>query len=179
MTFVERKRKANRLSGYDYSTPSAYFVTVCTMSRVSYFGEIVDGQMTINESGSLAIQFWCEIPRHYLNVDVDEFQIMPNHMHGIIILKELSIVGTAHCAVREPNQNSGQTVKAGNLSRIVKSYKNAASKAIKEKLPNSNFEWQRSFYDHIIRSEESLNDIRRYIRENPMKWELDKYYSHQ
>ncbi len=82
-------------------------VTACTMNRVSYFGEIVDGQMTINESGSLANQFWGEIAGHYSNVDIDEFQIIPNHIHGIIFLKELSIVGTAQRAVREPNRNSG------------------------------------------------------------------------
>ena len=150
------KRKNNRLKNYDYAMPNYYFITVCTQNRQEYFGEIINYQMVLNEAGQAAERFWVEIPNHYRNIELDEFIIMPNHVHAIVFIK--------------PQEDSKQNV---NLSTIVGSYKNVTSKTI-HRLLGQNFNWQKSFYDNIIRKDESLDRIREYIRNNPLKWEFDR-----
>jgi REP element-mobilizing transposase RayT len=148
-------RKPNRIKKFDYSHPNFYFVTICTKDRREHFGEIFDCEMVLNNAGQAAEDFWEEIPKHYDNVELDEFIIMPNHLHGIVILE----------------------TKAGglqsNLSQIIGSYKNIVSKHLHTG-GFANFAWQKSFYDNVIRDEKSLRRIREYIRNNPRKWGLDR-----
>lgn len=164
MNCYDHGRKYNRLQEYNYSLAGYYFVTLCTYKRVEFFGHIRNGQLDLNENGVLAHKFWEEIPFHYKNVGVDEFVIMPNHIHAIIILNDNVRVGTEQCSV---------LTRYGLLSKIIKSYKNIVTTHLRRSVGCYDFAWQRSFYDHIIRSEKALYIIRDYIQDNPQKWEYD------
>ena len=124
--------------------------------------------MIYSEYGKIADRIWRQIPNHYKNVSLDEYIVMPNHIHGIIVIHE-SNVGTEHCSV--PTQSSKNNY--GLLSKIIKSYKETYKKTISKQFEMNRFNWQRSFYDHIIRNERSLQNIRHYIINNPLKWEFD------
>ena len=172
-------RKPNRLGGYDYSLAGYYFVTICTKGHRDHFGAAAGGKMHLNKTGILAKHFWLTIPEHYSGVRLDEFAIMPDHIHGILIIEcessAIGNVGTEHCSVptvtRFPN---GKHRHYGLLSKIVKSYKNELTNAIKS-IPNTAyFSWQRSFYDRVIRDDEELKNIRSYINQNPLKWEINR-----
>ena len=169
------ERKLNRMKGYDYSTSGAYFVTLCVRNRVenkNIFGEIRNKKMILNQTGIISTNYWLEIPNHYVGVSIDEFIIMPDHIHGIIVINDN--VGTGHCPVPTDTETITETEtkknipKYGKLSKIVKSYKNAITKYISEN-EYAKFQWQRSFHDHIIRNDHELNRIRQYIIDNPMK----------
>ena len=105
-------RKPNRLKGYDYNQPGYYFITLTTKNRLPYFGKIVDGSIRLNNYGILAQNSWENIPTHYANVNLDVFAILPDHIHGIIIIGEATNVVTEHCSVT-----------TGLLSKIIQSYK--------------------------------------------------------
>ncbi|QQS38347.1 MAG: transposase [Ignavibacteriales bacterium] len=150
---------STRLKEWDYSTPSWYYVTICTKFMKHWFGEIKNDEMVLNDAGKIVETLWNTIPDHYKNVELDEFVIMPNHIHGIIILGS---VETGHAP--------------SLLGNVVGSFKSAVSKYLRGKM-NLEFNWQPRFYDHIIRNENDLLRIRTYIKNNPLKWELDKYYS--
>jgi len=163
---MRRVRKKNRLGQYDYSQNGMYYVTICTYRKYNYFGRIVKGQMILNERGQLARKLWLEIPTHYQGIDIDEFVVMPNHIHGIIYIH--NNVVTEHCSVTTGNH------RCGLLSKIIKSYKEMFVKGIKGNFGDYDFHWQRSYYDHVIRSGYSLDKIREYILLNPANWEKDK-----
>jgi len=150
-------RRINRLTKYDYSQLGYYFITACCDRKIEYFGQVENGVMKLNECGQAANNIWLEIPQHYKNIGIDEFIVMPNHMHGIIVIQDVV-------------QATG--LPAG-LSQVVGSYKNVVSKRIRQEVLKE-FAWQPSFYDHVIRKEDSLDKIREYITNNPLKWELDR-----
>ncbi len=142
-------------------------MTLCTLNRLHIFGEIVDGQMVLNELGSMVQSCWTEIPMHFENIQLDEFMIMPNHIHGIIC-----IVGARH-AVPLRFETFGKPVP-GSVPTIVRSFKSAVTKHINELRKTTRVTvWQRNYYDRVIRNEKELNEIREYIVNNPIKWELD------
>ena len=163
-----------RLKEWDYSSPWWYYVTINTKNHVEYFGRVVNSKMRINEVGKVAENCWLEIPNHFANVELDYFVIMPNHVHGIIIINpECRDVA---CNVSTEQQNNFMSKISPNkntLSVIVRSFKSAVSKLVHQKLDN-NFAWQQRYYDRIIRNEKELYHIRKYIELNPMKWELEK-----
>ncbi len=162
-------RRSSRLPGYDYSQAGMYFVTICTNQKECLFGEIIDGEMRLNECGEIVGKRWNEIPLHYPNVKLDECVIMPNHVHGIIALENSRLVGAQHAA---PLQNIN--VAPGSLGAIVRSFKSAVTKRINEIGSMTGITiWQRNYHEHIIRDEKSLNQIREYIVNNPAQWEMD------
>ena len=163
------QRKSMRLNEYDYSSPGYYYVTFCTKDRIEWFGKVEKEQMIYNTYGETACQIWENIPFHYRNVDTDEYIVMPNHIHGVIVIREKN-VGTEQCSVPTKTMNK----RYGLLSKVVKSFKDVYKKTLRNQFHVDDFDWQRSFYDHIIRSEKSLYHIRRYIINNPLKWEVDK-----
>ncbi|KFJ42053.1 transposase [Francisella philomiragia] len=177
------KRANHRLENFDYSQNGYYYVTICTKDRISYFGEITsDGEMILNNCGSLVFKALKNVPQFYNDVFLDEFIVMPNHIHAIVIIQNKINVGTEQCSVQSNNlaketmtAQCAVTTKKSNLSQIIKSYKNVCTKQIRNNLGLSNFQWQRSFYDHIVRDEQSLLKIREYVQNNPVKWHLDKY----
>ena len=173
------ERKPNRMFGYDYSMPGWFFITICTKNWKCIFGKIDNGEMKLNEYGCIVQKQWLWIQEHYDCVKMDEFIVMPNHFHGILIIEdETANVGTGIVGTgvgigtgRDLSLQGKQKIKP--LSQLIGAFKTTSSKLIhKSGLPE--FSWQRSFYDHIILNEKSLNHIREYIRNNPLKWEIDK-----
>lgn len=173
------QRRSSRLPHYDYSHPGAYFITVRTYKKQLLFGDIVDGKMRLSSFGNIVSHCWQAIPMHFLNANLDRFVIMPNHLHGIIILQD-NLRGAACCApTKKTNVEGNRQINkpaCGSLSAIVRSFKSAVTKRINEvrKTPGAPV-WQRSFWDHIIRNEQDLNRIRQYILNNPLKWHLDRH----
>lgn len=169
-------RRSIRLKCYDYSQPGAYFVTIVTHQRQCIFGRIVDGKMRLNEWGEIAKQCWNEIPQHYPNVTLDEYVIMPNHIHGIIILNENNtndlIVGVQNF---EPPRNEYQHIIPKSIGSIVRGFKIGVTKWFRQHTDIYTV-WQRNYYEHIIRNETELQNIRQYILNNPMNWKNDENY---
>ena len=172
-----RNRQSQRLPHYDYSQAGAYFVTICSHNRAVIFGKVIEDSVKLSPVGEIVKDVWEEIPPHFVQVELDGFVVMPNHMHGIIWIKEDSSirVGAQHAAPL-PKTNR-LNVKPGSLSAIVRSFKSAATKRINA-IGSDACErvWQRNYYEHIIRDDEDLNNHRRYILDNPLKWALDEYY---
>jgi REP element-mobilizing transposase RayT len=163
----KRRLSSLRLGDYDYSQEGIYFVTICTQDHKHFFGKIENGKMVLNEIGKIAEKEWLHTENMRKDVRLGTFVIMPNHIHGLICI--LDPVG-AHCnAPLQPTQN--------NLSWIIRGFKSTTTKKIRKIFPK--FKWQRSFYDHIVRSDDDLEKIHEYIIFNPEKWELDKYFSPQ
>ncbi len=161
-----KNRKRNRLEGYDYTLPGYYFVTICSNDKIEWFGKINDGKMELNGSGQIIQQQWQWLKHQYPYVDLDEFMVMPNHMHGILILN--NYVGNGHD--RSVHERS---LRVKSVSSLIGAFKTTSSKLIHQNnLPA--FKWQKSFYDHIIRKDESLQNIREYIINNPVNWLEDE-----
>ncbi len=160
-----RRRKQIRLKEYDYALPGWYFVTVCSRDRIEMFGKVVDGKMICNECGNMVQSCWNEIPEHYRNIELDTFRVMPNHVHGIIIIHD--DVGSRHASTLP------RTTRP-TLGNIIGSFKSAVTRRINQlrRDPGSSI-WQDRFYDHIIRNQRSLDRIREYIRTNPERWQWD------
>jgi len=179
-----------RLPGWDYTAAGVYFITICTRERIPYLGEIQNDEIHLSDLGGVARQFWVEIPNHFPNVILDEFVIMPNHVHGIIVINspgDVVDVETQHAASlhqqqRQQHQQNQQptaslprsTPKPGSISAIIRSYKSAVTRWAGQN-GHANFAWQARFYDHIVRNQKSLENIQRYILRNPEKWDTDDY----
>ena len=167
-------RKTNRLNGYDYSNCGWYFITICTDNRKCLFGDIIDRQINLNDSGKMIDDQWNNIPNRYNNVTLDQYTIMPNHMHGII-----QIVGAGSpCPNNDINNNAinnGRGNHAPTLGQMIAYFKYQSTKQINlfNNLPGRKI-WQRSFHDHIIRTDTSLQNIREYIINNPATWDDDE-----
>ena len=174
-----------RLKSWDYTNPWWYFVTICTKNHKEYFGEIKNEKMVLNELGKIAEQEIRKIELLRDNVEVDYYVVMPNHIHMIIILNEIKCrdnkcrdvaryVSTIDENTKLTNNYFSEiSPKPNSLSSIVRSYKSAVTKKIKE-MKTEKFYWQSRFYDRIIRNEKELFNIRKYIQLNPLKWELEK-----
>jgi putative transposase len=162
-----RYRRLNRLKEYDYSQPGAYFITVCTKKRAFLFGEIDDGTMRLNNYGEIVRLAWLALPLHYANVELDSFVIMPNHIHSIMSLKDVG-------AGLKPAPTVSDS-KRYPLSEIIRGFKTFSSCSINKirKMPGTSV-WQRNYYEHVIRRDESLAQIREYIETNPLRWTLDR-----
>ena len=154
-----RTRKYNRLRDYDYRTPGAYFITTVVRNRRNTFGEVKDGENHLTAYGETLVEQWHWLHKQYLHITLDQFVVMPNHFHGIII-----IVGTGRDLSLQP--------KTKSLSELVGAFKTTSSKRIHQ-LGMPSFQWQRSFYERIIRNDDELRRIREYIQINPLRWDLD------
>ena len=183
-------RQSIRIANLNYSQPGAYFITVCTHQRKNLFGEIIDGNMFLNAVGLIAHDCWREIPEHFPMVAVDEFIVMPNHMHGIIVIPERSR-GTAcraqeKCRAQDKDAESQGTACraptgeqfgkpiAGSIATIIRSFKSASTKSINI-LRNSpgTPSWQRNYWERIIRNEREMQMVCQYIGNNPAQWQHD------
>ncbi|PJC30817.1 transposase [Candidatus Roizmanbacteria bacterium CG_4_9_14_0_2_um_filter_36_12] len=172
-----RQRKPNRLKNFDYSSSGWYFVTICTKNRQEYFGKIVNNKMVLNEYGRIVEKCYLDLINHYSNCLLDVYQIMPNHIHGIIIIKnkkQIINVGTIHeLSLQKEFISDWKQRRHMLLPIIIGFFKMNSSKSI-HNLGLNSFQWQRSFYDHIIRNEKSLQKIRQYIQDNPKNWQTDR-----
>jgi REP element-mobilizing transposase RayT len=191
-------RKSIRLKGYDYSKAGLYFITICTNNHECLFGFIKNGEMILNDAGNIANNCWLEIPNHFPNVRFHEYIIMPNHIHGII-----EIVGANnHSPV--PNVNNPPVTNVNNhspvpnvnnhcddvgakdfsplrrspsktIGSVVRGFKIGVTKWFRQ---NNDVKilWQRNYYEHIIRNQQSYDTISNYILYNPAKWHNDKFF---
>ena len=166
-------RRSVRLQDYDYRQSGVYFITVCAFRQVCRFGEIRNGQPALNELGKTVQRCWLRIPEVRANVDLDAHVVMPNHLHGILAIRDDSASGD-----RSMHAESLPGLLPDSLGAIVGQFKRAVTIESRTFAPVPVRPiWQRNYYDHVIRSEESLNRIRRYIHENPARWREDSLYS--
>ena len=156
-------RKPNRLSDHNYDQNGFYFITICTKNKKEFFGKIENGEMRLNGIGGIINDQWLWLAKQYDYVLLDEYVIMPNHFHGIININD-------YCRDRSRPVPTG---KIKSLSELIGAFKTTSSKLIHQN-GYHDFFWQRSFYDHIIRTERSLDEIRKYIYYNPLKWDIDR-----
>ncbi|HEY5593313.1 MAG TPA: transposase [Paludibacter sp.] len=198
-------RRSIRLKGYDYSRAGLYFITICCQDRICRFGHVDNGEMVLNEFGQIAYNEWCNLPKRFANFELDVFQIMPNHMHGIIVLN--NAVGAGFTPAQNGNnpendtpaqnvavaQNETDIIQwAGaspapttnaSISDIVGAYKSLVANGCLDIYKSNNKTmgklWQRDYYEHIIRNEQSYQTITNYIIDNPAKWNEDKFYTAQ
>ena len=194
-------RRSIRLRDYDYSGCGAHFLTICTQERLCLFGDVVDGEMLLSDAGAMIDRTWSDLPKKYLGIQIDAFVIMPNHVHGIILIDIKSSVGAAPrgrplstsdkvenrlVAEFEP-RNEGQPQGVAptddrriSLSDIVHRFKsfttNRYSKGVRE-LGWVSFPgrlWQRNYYERVIRGNDEILKIREYIDRNPYNWDEDE-----
>lgn len=172
--------QSTRLQGYDYGQNGAYFITICTKNRIRHFGKISNGQMELSEIGKLATECWSNIPQHFPFVELGEFVIMPDHIHGIIIINKIN-ENEFQIPFNEINQPFYQSTyrnkfgpQSKNISSIIRGFKVGVTKNAKP--INPEFKWQERFHDHIIRNEKSFNSIQNYIINNPSKWQEDTFH---
>jgi putative transposase len=163
------ERKQNRLKTWDYSSEGWYFVTICTKNREEYFGKIENGEIVLNEYGNIAKKCWEGIKNHFDGCELDEFIVMPNHVHGIVAIEPFDLsVGNRHaCSLRDKRNHQ-------KIPVIIGSFKSAVTKKINESQEEFLFQWQKSFHDHIIRNDKALKKIREYIYYNVDKWAQDE-----
>jgi putative transposase len=162
-----------RWAAWDYGRNGAYFVTICTANHAHYFGKITNAEMILTLLGQAAVDFWNEIPAHFPFVELDAFVVMPNHVHGIIIIdKPGGIVETQDLASLPTGNRFGP--QSRNLASIVRGYKIGITKYARQN--NAPFIWQERYYDHIIRSPEEHESVWQYILANPLNWAEDKFY---
>ena len=177
-------RRSTRLKGYDYTQEGAYFITICTFAKQYLFGEIENDQMSLSDYGQIATDCWVKIPTHFPHIELDEFVVMPNHMHGIIVItNSVTNVGAEHVppssqhTQSSTNESQIPQSKAGSLSVAIRSYKAAVTRQINNlyHAPAEQF-WQRNYHDHIIRDEIALNYLRAYVVNNPASWIKDSLH---
>ena len=175
-------RRSVRLREYDYYSAGAYFVTICVFQRECLFGEVVDGEMLLNDAGNIVQAAWYDLPNHYPYVELDEFVIMPNHFHGVIVIASfdiveagLAIAGSVGAGLKPAPTMPEQHVKRHGLPEIVRAFKTFSARRINTLRNNPGCPvWQRNYYEHVIRNEGDLANIRQYIANNPLKWDLDE-----
>lgn len=159
-----------RLKGYDYGAHGAYYVTICTKDRLHYFGEIIESVETGNcpplqptIMGKIALEYWSQIPQHFPFVELDEFTVMPNHIHGILFFNK-------------PDKQDWLPNKFGiqsqTLGSVIRGFKSSVKRYANDN--HIEFNWQTRFHDEIIRDEKAMNNIRRYIVNNPLNWINDE-----
>jgi putative transposase len=166
-------RRSIRLTGYDYKQSGAYFVTIVTHNRICLFGDISDGEMVLSDTGRIAEVSWIGLSSRFPVVSLDFFVVMPNHIHGILIVGAQFIAPASvpynHVGIAQ----EGAMHRAPTLGEIIRTYKAASTRMIRQ-TANLEFAWQRNYYEHVVRNEESLNRIRQYILENPARWAMDR-----
>ncbi|MCI0595059.1 MAG: hypothetical protein L0Z48_00785 [candidate division Zixibacteria bacterium] len=176
-------RRSIRLKEYDYAQAGAYFVTVCTQGREDFFGEIKNGEMVLNGAGKMVQTAWDALPERFPEIELDEFMVMPNHVHGIIVMGGAPLVSTVGGAPGEDRtdaKNRAGTRPAPTLGEIVGVFKSITTleyvRAIKRCHwpPFPGRLWQRNYFEHIIRNEKTLAKIREYIVNNPQRWRFDR-----
>jgi len=194
-------RRSIRLPDYDYTQPGAYFVTICTFQMQNLFGDVVGGEMQLNQAGLIVRETWMQLANQFPNIHLDAFAIMPNHVHGIIAIRDsvgatrpnrsspksgklnnpnTNLAGCGgsplpphHDAIPRPNGPG-----AGSLGAIIGQFKSRVTKRI-WKIATSDHPpiWQRNYYEHIIRDDHDWANILAYIQSNPAHWDEDRFHT--
>ena len=169
---TRHKRRSIRLPRYDYSSKGVYFITICTHQHLCIFGDIIDGQMQLNAAGRKVQIYWSDIPEHFPQVSLDEFVVMPNHVHGILFMKDAPVGAKNFSPLQQSLQPRGTSKTVGS---VIRGFKIGVTKWVRKNTTIQNV-WQRNYWEHIIRSEPELKGLREYIRNNPKRWTLDRLY---
>lgn len=170
-------RRSVRLRRYDYNQEGAYFITICAKDRKHLFGKIIDKEMYMNKFGEIVYKEWEALPDRWEHIELGAFQIMPNHMHGILVLGDPNTEGL------DLTDTKIQWALKPTVGQVVGAYcscsQNACLKHVKENEPDRILGkiWQRNFHEHIIRHQQSFDTISNYIIENPKKWKDDRFFS--
>jgi putative transposase len=172
-----------RAQWWDYSAIGAYFITICTAEHIHYFGQIHNGKMELSEIGEIAMQCWHEIPNQFLFSKLNAFVIMPNHVHGILVIDRRDAINRVFVATKNNDPNCRDAMNrvstggitgennpmlSNNLSRIIRWYKGRTTFFVRK--TNAGFAWQTRFWDHIIRDDDEYLRIKNYIETNPEFW---------
>ena len=181
-------RRSIRLPAYDYTQPGAYFVTICSQNRECLFGDVINEEMILNQRGEMVERTWRELAECYPGVEVDAFVIMPNHVHGIIVLVEAGPLGVGPVGAGPRACPEGPGACPGrpqgvaptmSLPDVVHRFKSLTTARYRTGVLQDGWQpfpgrlWQRNYYEHVIRDEEELNRIRQYIIDNPGRWQDD------
>lgn len=181
-----------RLKNWDYGWNATYFVTICTKDRIGFFGNVVDGEMVLNDIGEIVETEWLKTfeMRPDMNLELGEFVVMPNHFHAIIGIGEneyntkrnpgwdperrdaMHCVSTINDTINETKNKFGPQSK--NLASIIRGFKIGVTK--NARLINPDFAWQSRYHDHIIRNDQSFQKITEYIMNNPLNWSEDQFH---
>ena len=176
MTYDPTKhhRRSIRLQSYDYSWPGAYFITLCVREKECVLGDIVDGEMRLSEIGQIVTEAWLWLAERYPHLELDEWTIMPNHLHGIIVLAYDDRRGGSR-SVLQGDSRISPTDRGKPLGQLIGAFKTVSTKRINalRGTPGVPF-WQRNYWEHVIRDEIDLNRIRQYIENNPRHWHEDQ-----
>jgi putative transposase len=176
MTLFQQKYRieSTRKKDWDYTSRSWYFVTICTKNRVCCLGTIKNDQAVLTTIGKFVNDSWLEIPSHYSNVEIDEFVVMPNHIHGIVVI-EGDHVYSPNARLANKKHSPKTPPQPNSLGSIVRSYKSGIARWCNQNgFPN--FDWQPRYHDRIIRSKASLKAVRDYIQNNPINWAGDEHF---
>jgi putative transposase len=172
-SFEKYKPESIRLKNYDYSLPGEYFVTVCAKDRLCFFGEInEESEMVLSEMGKVAEKYWLEIPKHFPNTELDIFQIMPNHVHGMVRIVDQSVETCHGMSLHDNFKNEFGKMQKNSLSAVVNHFKGAVTRYANKN--NREFQWQSNYYEEIIRDERHYNEVYTYIESNPQTRDRDK-----
>ncbi len=183
-------RRSIRLQGYDYSQNGAYFITLCAQDRKPIFGKIVNGEMQLSPFGIIVRDEWLRTSEMRKNIEMDEFVVMPNHFHGIIVIDDRgwsSLIESTGTLQRAPTEKAPTREQFGKptsntIPTIIRGFKAAVTKQINTIQINAGVYnmperiWQKNYYEHVIRNEISLNKIREYIMSNPLNWKEDDLF---
>ncbi|MCY4653976.1 MAG: transposase [Dehalococcoidia bacterium] len=184
------RRKPIRLKGYDYSRVGAYFITIVAQGRMCLFGDVVDGEMRLNDAGMMVRRVWDGMPDRFPHIEMDEFVVMPNHGHGVIVIQQSPGENSAHPPVgaslvgaQSPtnihSDTRATTRVAPTLGDVVGAFKSLTTLEYGRGVRETGWPsfdkrlWQRNYYEHIIRNDKEWNMVREYINDNPARWETD------
>ncbi len=163
-----RHRHSLRLKDYDYSSAGAYFITICTQNRECLFGKIINGEVVLNKNGEIVRNEWLRTPEIRHEIGLDEYVVMPNHFHMVVLID-----GCRGDRPVAPTNTSGP--KPESIGAFIAGFKSIIAKHINKIRQTSGIPvWQRNYYEHVIRDESELREIRQYILTNPLKWALDR-----
>jgi putative transposase len=170
-------RRSIRLPHFDYSQPAAYFLTICTHEKQCLLGAIVGAEVALGARGRIVDECWREIPTHFPNVEVPTHVVMPNHLHGIVVLRR-RVTSQAPGDSRPAENAAPRRIGAlgtGSIPAIVRSFKAITTRRVRERLGESALAlWQRSYYERVIRNEDEFRKTSEYIRLNPARWAFDE-----
>lgn len=181
MSAYQSSRRSIRLKGYDYSAKGFYYVTICTHNRRKIFGNVVNQQIRLSSYGQIANFEWVKLRLRFPHIQLDQFVIMPNHVHGIISVGA-PLAGARHNPPFIHNNRAGAS-PTPTIGNIIGTYKSIVSVKCLE-IIKSNHQylgkiWQRNYYENIIRNNQEINRIRQYIKENIRNWQTDRFYSNR
>lgn len=186
--YTEHDRKTIRLQGFDYAQSGAYFITVCAFDRAHIFGTIREEEMILKPVGRAVLECWQNIPSHFSFVRLDEFVVMPNHVHGIVWIDDGNVPSgrgnasgrgkacLAPTSNRNPNIMQFGQPPPRSIPSIIGSFKSAVTKSVHSGKLLFGSVWQRNYFERVIRSESELHAVRKYIRDNPINWNMDEHY---